>query len=265
MLFASKAYLAAINALLAEHSLEWTELVPENPFALQLGNAVVSALRIGCGTRFDQDHWINLFNHEKRPVQLNVVAMALNQLGHSPMLPGESWRVVANPFVIPNIEGKLESAARDILRQHGELIWLHDSRLRLENWGLADVREEDRPAQFESGQPSLHFMAELPHPKHNRPLRIEQIGRLLVMYYEHPHTIGKITAGIEPPYKYPQVAVVSEGTRPRLIVRTEQTITGGLVLCAMDPSGRHSNFGSCSQMTSDAFIRKAAEIVANYT
>src|SRR5689334_14788178 len=97
MLFTSQAYLAAVNALMAEHGLGLIELVPQNPFAAQLGSAVISVLRLGSRTPFDEDRWKGMFNREKRSTQLNIVAMALNHLGHSPMLPGESWRTVKNP------------------------------------------------------------------------------------------------------------------------------------------------------------------------
>lgn len=264
MLFTSRAYLAAVNALLAEHSLGLTELVPQNPFAAQLKSAVISVLRMGSRTPFDQGHWINIFNHENRTTQLNIVAMALNELGHSPMLFGELWRPVKNPFIIRDVEGKLDRAAQYIQRRHGEVIRLRSSRLTLEAWGLADVHREPESAQPGAEHPSLHFMAELPHPDHNKPLRMFGAGGLTFMYYEHPETIGRIAAGIAPPYRYPHMVVVSVNARPRLIVRTEQDARGGLVLCTMDPDGRHSNLGLFPATSADAFIKKAVEVAANY-
>lgn len=264
MLFTSRAYLAAVNALLAEHSLGLTELVPQNPFAAELKSAVISVLRAGSRTPFDEGRWIHIFNHEKRTTQLNIVAMAFNELGHSPLLFGELWRPIKNPFVIRDVEGKLERAARYLQRRHGEVVRLRSSRLALEAWGLADIDREPQLVQPGAEQPSLHFMAELPHPDYNKPLRMFEAGGLTFMYYEHPETIGRITAGIAPPYRYPHMVVVSENARPRLIVRTEQVRPGSLMLCTMDPSSRHSNFGLFSPTSADAFIKRAVEVAANY-
>ncbi len=128
-MFASQAYQAALNALFAEHHLGYIELVPENSFAGELKDGILSALKVGDRTRFGTNYWIKSFNRAGRLVQLNFVAMGLNELGLRPMLPGEDWLPVRNPWVIRNIESKLSKATRYIERRHQQAVRIRDSRL----------------------------------------------------------------------------------------------------------------------------------------
>ena len=140
-MFASQAYKAALDALLVEHNLSYVELVPQNPYAEKLRNGILSALRAGDHSpRFDEDYWINSFNHADRVVQLNIVVLAFDQLGARPLLQGEEWSIVGNPWVLENIETKLNKARRDLERRHGQAIQIRSSKLLLEDWGLSDRR-----------------------------------------------------------------------------------------------------------------------------
>jgi hypothetical protein len=260
-MFSSKTYLAALNALLAEHDLGLIELVPENPFAARLKQGMLSAFRAGSGSGFDETWWLETFNSANRVVQLNFVVMGFNELGLHPLLSGEDWQPIRNPLLIQNIESKLEKASRYISRQHGKDIRLLESQLALMDWGLADLSKH-APNIGEQVTPSIGFMSELPHPKFNTPVRMVELRELLFMYYENPRTIGEITAGISPLIKCPQAVVVTKQNQPLLIVRTEESSFGSSMLCAVEPTGERYNFGSFSRTDQDTFLRKAAEVVS---
>lgn len=263
MLFSSEAYSAALNALLAEHDLGYIELVPENPFAARLKDGMMSAFKADTRLRFDEDWWVTTFNKESRIVQLNFVVMGFNELEMRPMLAGEDWQPVRNPLVLRNIVSKLDKAGRYIARRHGKVVRLRTSKLALKDWGLADLPERTATNTASEASPSIHFMSELPHPEFNTPRDMIQSGRILFMYYENPRTIGEMTAGIEPFYKYPQVAVVvTEERQPVMIVRVEESAFGTSMLCSVEPNGKRSNFGSFSRTDRDTFIRKVAEVAS---
>jgi len=83
----------------------------------------------------------------------------------------------------------------------------------------------------------------------------------MLRYYENPRTIGSVTAGIEPHYRYPQVVVISDEKRPLLIIRSEQNAQGSLFFCSLDANGRHSNWGEVALLTRDNFVRKAGKLL----
>jgi hypothetical protein len=119
------------------------------------------------------------------------------------------------------------------------------------------VEEDANEKSAESA--NLYFMSELPDANLNRPQGIFKTGHLLLHYYEHPRTIGSVAAGTEPPYKYPQVIVVSDKDRPLMIVRSEENALGGLFLCSLDPSGGRANWGTVAHLSRDDFVKKVLE------
>lgn len=266
MLFASQAYLAALNALLAEHDLGFIELVQENPFAAKLKEGVISAFRAGTRVRFEDDSWIARFNHSDRLLQLNFVAMGFNELGERPMLAGEDWQPVQNPMVIRNIEGKVDKANRYLHRRHGKVVRLRNSKLAITDWGIADLSDRPPPHSTGAHSPSVHFMSELPHPDFNKPVDVVPLGSLLLMYYENVRTIGQVTVGGPALFKFPQVAVVvDEPKQPHFIVRVEESAFGTAMLGVVHPSGSHSNYGPFSRTNRSAFIRKVGEVLSAMT
>ena len=120
-MFFNTSYSAALAALLAEHNLGYIELVPQNPFAKELKEGIISAFRAGDRTHFDQDWWVSTFNASSRSVQLNFVALGLNELGHRPILEGV-WPRVRNPMVLNNIE-KSSTRPRDTLSSGTENVF----------------------------------------------------------------------------------------------------------------------------------------------
>ena len=104
--------------------------------------AILDALAHGSGGTWRDDTAISRFNSYDRLVQLNVVAMGLNQLGMQPMLAGENWKFVQNPFILRNPRGKILKASNDILRKHGERIQLRSSKLEIVGWGLVDESDQ---------------------------------------------------------------------------------------------------------------------------
>lgn len=153
MLFSSQAYAAAFNALLAEHDLGYVELVRENPFAGELKDGIMSALRSGDRTPYDAQYWEKIFNSSSRILQLNFIVYGFNELHMKPMLPGEDWMPIRNPFAINNIEGKIEKASRLLARRHRKMFQLRRSKFSLQGWGLEDLSYQKRPDLTENNEP----------------------------------------------------------------------------------------------------------------
>jgi hypothetical protein len=221
---------------------------------------MLSAFRSGSRLAFDERWWLETFNSADRPVQLNCVVLGLNELGLHPMLDGEDWQPINNPFVINGIENKLHKASKYIERRHKKTIHISKSKLALMDWGLTDLATQ-APMNDQQDSPSIAFMRELPHPASNTPSKMVEVKGLLFMYYENVRTIGEMTENLPAVYRYPQVAVVSRQREPLLIIRIEESALGAM-LCAIEPSGTRFNLGSFARTDSDTFLRKAAKSVS---
>ncbi len=239
MLFESPSYSAALAALLAEHDLGHIELVPQNSFAAELKEGIISAFRVGAreGRHFNQQDWIDRFNHSNRLVQLNFVAFGLNELGQDPTLES-AWPRVNNPMALNSIEGKLYQAQRYLRRRHGVVVEIRDSRLELKDWGLAEEFRESEQRPVDA--PNLTFVGTIPDSDFSKPIEFK-FGDVVIAYHENPRTLGE-TVGIPPLFKYPQLAVVNaaSATDPRrLVVRVEASGIGVPMLCSLDRAGNH--------------------------
>lgn len=186
-----------------------------------------------------------------RELQFALYACAMQKLGIKPCIQGEEWRFVSNPFSESAWNEHAEEQAYQYLKEkHGI-----DERSSNDESGSAGSREEV------SFMTNPLFICAMPHPEEdNRLNRIELAEGTIIEYYERPRTIGAVEAGIEQPFECPQIAVFFERATPVLIVRTEKSFGGKLMLCALDTEGRHSNFGSYQEGSgTDQFITKAAE------
>jgi hypothetical protein len=123
-------------------------------------------------------------------------------------------------------------------------------------------QQPNAKANEEKAEASNYFKSELPHLGVNRNGGQFRSGDMLLLYYENPRTIGSVVAGIEPPYKYPQVIVASDDQRPLVIIRTEQNASGKLFLCSLDANGHHANLGEVTPMSRDDFVRRAGELLS---
>jgi len=134
-----------------------------------------------------------------------------------------------------------------------------------------DKADNERCTQPGESGPSLdasamQFMAAMPHPEADVPVRelSFESENVDIAYYENPQTIGAVEIGIGQPYETPQVAVIREGGNPVLIVRTEKSGMGDLLLCSLDPSGVHGNYGSFEPTPTapldEEFISRAIEV-----
>lgn len=130
---------AATNALLAEHFLQYVELVPENPFAKRLMDKIVDVWRLSGFPSIKDAAVAESFNNESRFAQLNIIAMALNKLGQHPMLPNESWHPVSNP-VIPGLDddAHIQAVAKRLQLNHGVNIQIPSRRFQMKEWGLSE-------------------------------------------------------------------------------------------------------------------------------
>lgn len=117
------------------------------------------------------------------------------------------------------------------------------------------------PTKPEEHIADFRFICELPHREHNRPLGTFKSDQLLMVYYEHPKSIGAVEAGLEEPYQYPQVVLVSGEERPLLIIRSEQNASGSRFLCSLDARGSHTNWGEVAAMSRNDFVKRAGELI----
>jgi hypothetical protein len=124
----------------------------------------------------------------------------------------------------------------------------------------------NRIMQGAANAPATTFMAAMPHPEADKPIRKLAFEReqVVIDYYENPRSIGAVAAGIDQPFERPQVAVMRERGQPVLIVQVEKSLGGTLLLCALDPAGKHSNFGPFKpdprMPPVEAFITQAIQI-----
>ncbi|WP_425221733.1 hypothetical protein [Pseudomonas sp.] len=112
----TKGFAAATNALLAEHMLPTlTEAQGDD-----IREQIAYILSAGGGMHMDREQVYIQFNSLPRVMQLNLIALALNDLGVSPPFKGEFWHEVRNPF-LPNIynPSDFEAVQSRLSHQHG--------------------------------------------------------------------------------------------------------------------------------------------------
>jgi len=130
-----KKYDAATNALLVEHALGSIEFIPENPFAQQLKAAIVQVQRYALHRNVPEQKVYSDFNSYTRFQQLNIIAMAFNEVGIEPVLHGEYWQPVKNPF-LPNLDSPshIRAVAERLARKHGTRIEIGTEPMNIETW-----------------------------------------------------------------------------------------------------------------------------------
>jgi hypothetical protein len=102
----NKGFAASSNALLAEYMLP--ELSADTKD--QMRSQIAHIFRAGGFPNISDDFIYTKFNSSPRQVQLNLIAIALNDLGIEPSLKGEFWHEVRNPFR-PDIYDPVEMEA----------------------------------------------------------------------------------------------------------------------------------------------------------
>ncbi len=112
----NKGFAAATNALLAEHMLPTLSSDQKDQVRAQISHI----FRAGGFPNITDDFIYTQFHSESRVVQLNLVALALNDLGIEPPYKGEFWHEVRNPFR-PDIYDSNDIAAVQarLSNQHG--------------------------------------------------------------------------------------------------------------------------------------------------
>jgi len=115
LLKGNKGLATATNALLAEHMLPKLTEAEKN----RVRGQIAHIFRAGGFPNISDDFIYTKFNSQPRAVQLNLVALALNDLGISPPFKGEFWQVVRNPFR-PDIydEGDFAAVQARLHNQH---------------------------------------------------------------------------------------------------------------------------------------------------
>ena len=76
------------------------------------------------------------------------------------------------------------------------------------------------------------------------------------------HDSDAVATGARGLFKYPQVAVICNETRPVAIVKLEESAFGGrTMLCAVRSNGARYNFGPFTTTSRDEFMKKVKEVM----
>ncbi len=115
----------AANIINADYNLH--NLPPEinkNAF-----HDIVDKLQHGFNQKTHEDAYL-MFLGEHKKIQLNILALAYSNINIAPLLKGEYWRYVKNPF-LPTIYDEMifESVKRRIEKQYGIAIDIPDEPL----------------------------------------------------------------------------------------------------------------------------------------
>ena len=225
-----KKLAAATNALLAEHILQHVELTPDNPFAKELRDKIVDVWRVSGFPNIEESMVVDSFNRRSRFVQLNIIAMAFNELGHDPMLPNEIWHSVSNPFV-PGLDNDahVQAVVKRIQSNHGIYLQIPSRRFQLKEWGLSKgdspgdyAKNDHEDAAYTTVRPNGDLEkkgALLEHPMitgGGKDLRSYNFGKYKGVLVEAPDSFG--------PIKYGYVLIVfgKEDKEPVLFVTSEK-------------------------------------------
>jgi hypothetical protein len=125
---------------------------------------------------------------------------------------------------------------------------------------IGEDKHAEPPDQRTERVADFMFISKLPHRDSNSPLGTFKSDEIMLVYYENPKSNGAVVAGIEPPYTYSQVVVVSDQQRPLLMIRSEKG-PKGCFLCSLDARGEHRNLGKVVPMGRDEFVKRAGEVL----
>lgn len=93
-LLGTDKFSAATNALLAEHLISTLSTHQKSEL-----RAYIPVVFSHAGLSMSEDQALNKFNRDSRFEQLNILAMALNEMGFEPNISGEFWQEVRNPYM----------------------------------------------------------------------------------------------------------------------------------------------------------------------
>ena len=114
-----------------------------------------------------------------------------------------------------------------------------------------------------SGEPSLSFIGDLPHPDHNRCLKKIQFHKFTITFYSSPKLYGEVIGNFPSFSKYQHVAVVSERNEPILIIRTEEnSFLGTTFICSISKDGAHMNMGKFVSNNTKIFQQEVVRILS---
>jgi hypothetical protein len=76
----------------------------------------------------------DMFNSNERLAQLNLIALAFNEMGFPSPVPGESWMPVARPLM-PSTDAKdLETNAGHFRRKYGKTVSVGSKSIDIWSW-----------------------------------------------------------------------------------------------------------------------------------
>jgi hypothetical protein len=80
------------------------------------------------------DQVFDMFNNHERLSQLNLLALAFNEMGISPPVNGESWMPVRNPLMLSTDSSDLQANAGHFRRKHGLTLSVGTTRIDIKQW-----------------------------------------------------------------------------------------------------------------------------------
>ncbi|MFO1315573.1 MAG: hypothetical protein U1F58_08200 [Burkholderiales bacterium] len=131
MLTGGKGIAGANNAHLAEFVIARLTAAEKKRVAEKVIEMGIQA----SGYRETAASFKEFFRNHERLSQLNCVALALAHLGFQPGLSGETWMMVANPFMVPTDAKDLEANAGHFRRKHHVNLRIGTERIDLGQWG----------------------------------------------------------------------------------------------------------------------------------
>lgn len=134
----SKGFAVATNALLAEHFLSG-RLHSDPSFRQALVVGIHDVLRAGGFPGASDDMVERMFNKETRFVQLNIIALALERMGHLPAISGEIWYAVRNPFIAVYNLQDVQAVADRVRSKSGVSLLIATSSLCLSDGDIANI------------------------------------------------------------------------------------------------------------------------------
>lgn len=130
-LFGMPSFDGASNALLVELTLPTLTAAQR----AQLKVRVVEAFRARGVSGMPAEAALVDLNQATRIAQLNLLSLAMKELGYKPPLKREAWHKVQDPFDPGHADERaLRAVARRLKWKHGVEIWIGEESISFDSW-----------------------------------------------------------------------------------------------------------------------------------
>jgi hypothetical protein len=133
---------ATNNALLAEHFITSEDISTNKVLSLDIRNSIIEIMRLGGFPNMPEEEVARQFNSESRFHQLCLIAIALEAQNYPPLVDGEVWHDVNNPFLISENNKQIEPTAYRFKSKVGKLIDINRPPLVMSGRGIKEAEYE---------------------------------------------------------------------------------------------------------------------------